>query len=473
MTAPVEAGDQDAVVAFLADPASYGLRGGVERVETHCSIVFLAGDRAYKLKRAIRYAALDYTTRDLRRTACEAELRLNRRTAPELYLAVQPVTREPNGSLAFNGVGPAIDHVVVMRRFAQSELFEQMAATGRLTPPLMRQLGATVARFHLAAEVTPAFGGCGALRRDIAGNDRELAKVAADLNGAAIGKLSSGSRTMLDALASLLDRRRAEGKVRRCHGDLRLANICLHAGRLTLFDCIEFSDAVSCIDVLHDLAFLLMDLQVHGRGDLANVVFNAYLDVAPETEGIRGLPLFLALRAATRSYALAGSAHRQANPRQAERRRVLARQHIQAGLGFLAPQPPRLVAIGGDDHRRRHLSAILAGLIPPVPGARILHPAPAGRIDWTQASSLIAAGCSVVIDGAFAAAADRIAVQAFASTLQRPCTALWFGTPPQGLDHQLWQVFDPGEGVLAAVARAAPGFNATPARPLALATDET
>ncbi len=151
----------------------------------------------------------------------------------------------------------------------------------------------------------------------IADNNRELARVAAALDGAAVGTLSSRTRAALDAMAALLDRRRPEGKVRRCHGDLRLANICLYSGAPTLFDCIEFSDEIGCIDVLYDLAFLLMDLQLRGRGDLGNVVFNAYLDLAPETDGLRALPLFLALRAATRSYALAGSAGRRADPGEA------------------------------------------------------------------------------------------------------------------------------------------------------------
>ena len=118
------------MIDFLSDPASYGAHGDVDRIDTHCSIVFLTGDRAYKLKRAIRYASLDYTTRELRQAACEAELVLNRRTAPELYLGVRSINRDASGALAFDGAGPALDHVVVMRRFAQSDLFDRMAQTG-------------------------------------------------------------------------------------------------------------------------------------------------------------------------------------------------------------------------------------------------------------------------------------------------------------------------------------------------------
>ncbi len=337
MASPPPGDDQAAVIGFLSRPASYG-KGDqrVERIDTHCSIVFLVGDHAYKLKRAIRYASLDYTTLALRRSACEAELLLNRRTAPALYLGVRAIKSGNDGALMFDGSGPTLDYVVAMRRFAQSELFDRMAEAGRLTPELMRSLGETVARLHLAAEVTPEFGGSAAIRRVIADNDHELAKVAAELDGAAVGMLSSQARAALDGMAALLDRRRAEGKVRRCHGDLRLANICLYEGHPTLFDCIEFSDEIGCIDVLHDLAFLLMDLEVRGRADLSRAVLDAYLTLMPEADGLAALPLFLALRAATRSFALAGAARRQDDSRDAARLMAAARRHIDAGIGFLA-----------------------------------------------------------------------------------------------------------------------------------------
>jgi len=449
--------DQDAVIDFLSDPASYNLHdGAVEQIETHCSIVFLAADRAYKLKRAIRYAALDYTTRASRQVACEAELVLNRRTAPELYLAVCSVNRDATGALAFDGSGPALDHVVVMRRFAQSDLFDHLADTNELTPDLMRMLGATVARFHLTAEVTPSHGGSDAIRRVIADNDRELAKVAAELDGAAVSSLSRRARNALDGLAVLLDRRRAEGKVRRCHGDLRLANICLFCGRPTLFDCIEFSEEISCIDVLYDLAFLLMDLQMLGRGDLGNAAFNAYLDVAPETDGLRALPLFLALRAATRSYALAGSARRRVNPRQAGRLLASARRHIDAGIAFLMPRPPLLVALGGNGGARAELAGALAAVCPPAPGARVLNAAEPGGATWQVASATLAAGCSILIEGDFASEAERTSAAERASRLDVEWRGFWFGSVPANLDVRLWQILDPGQGVLSALARVTP-----------------
>ncbi|MDR3505763.1 MAG: phosphotransferase [Acidocella sp.] len=344
---------QDEVIGFLSRPESYGLHGGtVEKIETHCSIVFLAGERAYKLKRAIRYSALDYTTLARRQAACAAELVLNRRTAPEIYLGVSTICRAPGGGMMFNGPGPVLEPVVAMRRFAQTMLFDHLLEHGRLTPALMQALGRAIARLHNGAERTPQFGGSAAMRRVIADNARELAHVASALDGADASALTSRTAAALEDVAELLDRRRAEGKVRRGHGDLRLANICLWSGVPTPFDAIEFSDEIGCIDVLYDLAFLLMDLLVHGRADLANAAFDAYLDVAPETDGLRALPLFLALRAGTRAYALAGSAARQADPAQAARKMALARLHIAAGLGFLAPHWRGLTRINAEMQRK-------------------------------------------------------------------------------------------------------------------------
>ena len=439
---------QQGVIAFLADPASYGLAGGaVERIDTHCSIVFLAGACAYKLKRAIRYAALDYTTRARRQAACAAELALNRRTAPDLYLGVRSVTRTADGAFAFDGAGPAVDHVVVMRRFGQDDLFDNMADRGLLTPGLMQALGAEVARLHRAAALTPRLGGADAIRRVVAANDRELACVAAALDGVAMSALHDRSLAAVAALAPLLEARRAGGKVRRCHGDLRLANICLFAGRPTLFDCIEFSDEIGCIDVLYDLAFLLMELALRGRNDLGNATFNAYLDRAPETEGLRALPLFLALRAATRAYALAGSAARQPGPRQAQRQAAAARRHIAAAFRFLDPPAPVFIALGGGtDAARQGLAAPLAALAVPAPGARRLQ---SDAPSWSAADSILAAGCAVLVEGAFGASGAWRAATALAA--RHPHLLLWLGSPPD----PAWRALDPAEPAPVLLAQAA------------------
>src|SRR5688500_14665997 len=151
-------GDQSAVIAFLSSPAAHAGET-VRRVETHSAIVFLAGDRAWKLKRAVRYDYLDFSTVECRRVACEGELRLNTRTAPSIYRGVTPVVRRADGSLAIGGSGLPVDWLVDMNRFDEDQLFDRLAARQELGLALMHPLAAAVAQFHAGAEPRPDHGG--------------------------------------------------------------------------------------------------------------------------------------------------------------------------------------------------------------------------------------------------------------------------------------------------------------------------
>jgi uncharacterized protein len=151
---------QAEVLDQLADPRMYPDRPArVERIDTHSACVFLAGPHAYKVKRAVRYTFLDFSTLELRREACEAEVRLNRRTAPSLYLGAIPITREPSGRLAFGGTSTPVEWVVKMQRFPDDALLDRVATEGRLSPAIVRRLADTVATFHARAVPTPHQGG--------------------------------------------------------------------------------------------------------------------------------------------------------------------------------------------------------------------------------------------------------------------------------------------------------------------------
>ena len=252
--------DQEDVIAFLSDGASYGKPGiTVERIETHISIVFLIGDRAYKLKRAVCFPYLDYSTAAVRERFCKAELELNRRTAPAMYLRVRGIGRGAHGNLTFDD-GSIIDWVLEMRRFSQDDLFDQLAESRKLTPQLMRDLTDVIVGFHATAEVTPGHGGCTGTGKTVDGNNADLSQYCPPLDGPKVERLYAASTAKLSTIGALLDARRDAGMVRRCHGDLHLRNICLFEGRAAPFDCIEFSDALACIDVFYDLAFLLIGL---------------------------------------------------------------------------------------------------------------------------------------------------------------------------------------------------------------------
>jgi uncharacterized protein len=454
--------DQSETIAFLQDPASYGGKAdGIERIETHISVVFLAGGFACKLKRAVRYSYLDFSTVEKRAAACAAELALNRRTAPALYLETRAVRRRAGGGLGFEGEGDLVDTIVVMRRFDQSCLFDRLAQKGDLTPTLMRELADRIAAFHRGAEVDRNFGGQAALAGIIDGIETNLtAAVPAVFDAAAVAALISASREALAGIGALVDERRQEGKVRLCHGDLHLRNICLLEGVPTLFDCIEFSRDLACVDVLYDLSFLLMDLAHRRLPELANTVFNRYFDREGEAEGAAALPLYLSLHAAIRAHvgAAALPAKRPERPERRGEAIAEARAYFHLAQALLRSGMPGLIAIGGLSGTGK--STLAYGLAPRLgaaPGARVLRsdvlrkrlmgmapesPLPAeaygeavtrsvyGRLG-EEAARLLRAGCSVILDAVFLRPEERSAAEALARDLRVDFQGFWLEAAPE------------------------------------------
>ncbi len=423
--------NEDEIITFLSSGASYELPGHpVARIETHCSLVFLVGDNAFKLKRSIAFSALDYTSVERREAACRREVELNRRTAPDLYLGVRAIRRGKDGKLTFAGLGPAVDWVVVMRRFEQSALFDHLADENRLTSPLMRELADEIARFHASAQATQAYGGAQGLCRAIEHNRRDQSTVESVLRREAVECLYANSIGVLDRVGVLLDHRRATGRVRLCHGDLRLANICLYHGRPTLFDAIEFTDELICIDVLYDLAFLLMDLDQRGLNLQANPVFNRYLDSTGDFAGLSALPLMLSARAGTRAYAVAASSLRKTDRDISRQLADTARSLMQRALSLLEPSSPRLVAVGGGTETDR--AAISDDLTPrftPSPGARVMRRGPqtAASAVIGEAAEIVTAGYTAILDAPFDDITSPQQASGLAEAKHIPFVGLWLG----------------------------------------------
>lgn len=441
------------IIAFLSDGASYGLPAEtVERIETHCSIVFLVGDKAYKLKRPIAFSALDYTSIARREAACRREVELNRRTASSLYLGVQAIRRHEDGALGFGEAGRAEDWVVVMRRFEQADLFDHLAAQGRLGLDLVRALAEEIARFHQRAETTDVDGGAPGLKRAIDQNRSDQSTVESVLGKAAIAALHAKSLGALDGVASMLDRRRSEGRVKVCHGDLRLPNICLYRGRPTLFDAIEFSDDLVCIDVLYDLAFLLMDLWQRGLYAHANVVLNRYFDTTADDEGLAALPLMMSVRAGTRAFAVAGASLRRSAPDECRQLAANAQNLMRLASSLLDAGCPRLLAIGGGTATDRdRLAARLAPTLEPAPGARIVGaaeanvPAPCGTM-----RTILRAGFAALVLGPFDRTTGQPAAAELAATERVGFDGIWLGGPEHGPAG--WHVLDRALGTEASMA---------------------
>ena len=284
----------------------------------------------------------------MRHVACEAEVRLNRRTAPSLYLGVLPVTREADGSLALGGRGVPLDWLVEMARFDQETLFDRLAERHRLDLALMDGLADASVRLHKGAEPRPDRGGRGGMAWVIDGNALGFAEQGATvLEQAACTRLTADARAALDRHAELLEARRRQGLVRCCHGDLHLRNICLVDGVPTLFDAVEFNEDISSVDVLYDLAFLLMDLWRRDLRSHANVVFNEYFARTVDLGGLPLLPLFLSCRAAVRAKTSVTAAAVQPGERRTRELQATARQYLALAQELLCPPAACLIAVGG------------------------------------------------------------------------------------------------------------------------------
>lgn len=447
---------QDEVIAFLENPAAYGMAEPPRRIDTHISVVFLAGDRAYKLKRAVRFPFVDFSTPERRRRFCEAELTVNRRTAPALYERVLPVTREANGTLALGGAGAPVDWLVVMRRFDQDHLFDALAAKGALEPPVLAELAQAVARFHDLAERDTRHGGAEGLRRVIEGSAAELAKyVPSVFDPEAVVTVNREATAAHERVAALLDERREQGFVRHCHGDLHLRNICLLDGHPALFDAIEFNDDLSRIDVLYDLAFLIMDLIHRGLAAEASLVFNAYLGQRGDYAGLGAFPLFLSCRAAIRAHVTAAAAAVQ---EQGSRSSLIkeARAYLALSRRLLVPAQASLVAVGGlSGTGKSTLAQNLAPIFGPAPGAVVLRSdmirkrlagvAPFERLPpdaYTETvtrrvydtlaadtETVLAAGYSAIADAVFGRSSQREAIESVARRRAAPFAGLWLEAP--------------------------------------------
>jgi aminoglycoside phosphotransferase family enzyme/predicted kinase len=441
------------VVAFLEEGNAFeGTRPA--RIDTHCATIFLAGDQAWKLKRAVELGYLDFSTPDKRHAALEAELRLNRRTAPDLYRGLHAVTRESGGLLAIDGTGDVVDWLLEMRRFPDDALLTHQADGNRLDERLLIRLADRISAFHSAAEIDRTRTGAASFRRVVEGNITSMAAFSDILDPDKAKHLGDSLLQITDRMAPLLDSRAREGRVRHGHGDLHLANIALVDGEPTLFDCLEFSVELATIDVLYDLAFLLMDLWHRDLHTEANIVFNRYLDLSQADEsGLELLPLFLSVRAAIRAHVLAAQSFRASRDMMLARE---ARSYLDLALAMLAPVPARLVAIGGlSGTGKSSLARRLGGALGHAPGARILRndvlrkrlaglspearlpresysPQAARRVyetTDTMAASALAVGQSAVADAVFAQPVERGRIEAVARQLGVAFDGIWLEAP--------------------------------------------
>lgn len=364
---------QQPVVDFLADPATHGGQP-VTRIDTHAASVFLAGNRALKIKRAVRFPFLDFSTLDKRKAACEAELDVNQPFAPAIYRRVVAITRAPDGHLALGGPGTPVEWAVEMARFDENETLDHLADRGGIDATLADALGRAVARAHDVAQATEGFGFADVLAEIVAQNTAELEQTPALFPAAQVTALDQATRAAFDRVRPLLAARERAGQVARCHGDLHLGNIVLIDNAPVLFDAIEFDPKIGTSDVFYDLAFLLMDLIERGLKPAANIVLNRYLIERgrdDDLDALSALPLFLSVRAAIRAKVTAARAKHAQDRGGAEQS---ARDYFALAQALLAPVKPSCVAVGGlSGTGKSVLARMLAPELAPAPGAVVLR----------------------------------------------------------------------------------------------------
>ena len=345
--------DQSETVAFLTRQA------GAPPVETHISFLFLGRDTVWKLKKAVRLPFLDFTRLEDRHHFCKRELELNAPAAPGLYRDVVPIVRLRDGSVAIGGAGEVVDWVVRMARVPADDFLDVRAAASGLSPSLLDQIADAVAAWHMS--LPPVLG----LRPDMEAitQGNVPSALGAGLPETEVIAWRDATLNGLRTLAAWRDARAAGGLVRRCHGDLHLGNLCLWRGRPTLFDALEFDEALGNIDVAYDLAFLLMDLEHRLDRAAANRVVNRYVARTGDADLVAGLPVFLSIRAMVRAHVEARSGHPG---------RVGG--YLTAAARYLEPHPRVVIAIGGlPGTGKSTLARALAPSLGAAPGALVLR----------------------------------------------------------------------------------------------------
>jgi aminoglycoside phosphotransferase family enzyme/predicted kinase len=462
MDAAQERDDQAEIIDFLMRPQAYpDAPPEVERIDTHGAMIFLAGSRAYKLKRAVKLSYLDFSTLARRKAVCEREMALNSPAAPKLYKRLVPVTRVAGGGLQLGGAGEPVDWLIEMERFGQDQLFDSLARNGRLTDRLIDALAEVIGRSLGSAPVATDAPWPASLAQVIV-TLQDMIERWARVSGDSHADYGAALRETFAAHAGLLAARREGGLVRRCHSDLHLKNIVLIDGEPCLFDALEFDEDLGRIDVLYDLAFLVMDLWRRGLRRQANRLFNRYFarEVSElEWAGLAVLPLFLSIRAAVRAMVgLDGLELAGGEKRHALRRDIA--DYIDLGVRLLGGRPPRLIAVGGlSGTGKSTVARDIAPDIAATPGAIILRtdverklmrgagldqplageaysPERRGEVYdrmFAKAEVVLRSGHSVILDATFTDPAVRARAGDLAGRLGVRFDGLWLDAPRETL----------------------------------------
>jgi aminoglycoside phosphotransferase family enzyme/predicted kinase len=455
------------LIAALLEPRRYPHAvDTVDLIETHISWVLLAGEFAYKIKKPVALGFLDFSTLAARRHYCEEELRLNRITAPQIYLDVMPIGGSATAPSLDDGSRP-LEYALRMRRFEQTALLERMARRGDLTPALIDRLAEVLAAFHAGAAVAAAdstHGSAANVCGPAQDNFSQLAQLAVPAaDAAALLSLRTWTAGEGRRLESAFAARRAAGRVRECHGDLHLGNIALIDGAPLPFDCIEFNAELRWIDVISDIAFLVMDLFDRNLDTLAWRFLDSYLQLSGDYDGIPVLRYYLVYRAMVRAkVTLIHARQLAAGPPQetavaAFSHYLRLAQKLTAGGGALLlmhglsgsgkSRLAQTLAAGlgalrvrSDVERKRQAGLAAGARSASAPGSGLYDGVASARTYARLAAiaaTALAGGWRVIVDAASLRHAERETLRAVARAAARPFVLIAVGAPVAVLRERL------------------------------------
>lgn len=337
------------LIRSLLDPRAYPHAVcEIQVIETHISWVILTGDFAYKIKKPVALGFLDFSTLEARRHFCEEELRVNRRSAEDLYLDVVPIGTAPEGVRI--GVEPAVEFAVRMRQFPHAARLDRCLQAGLLGLPELRALASTMARFHQG--LTP--------RRDIdaAYEVERVVKPARnnfmhldprafdDESQQRLAVIEAWTLQQSEALAPAFEERARRGAIRECHGDLHLENLLLQEHRFVPFDALEFNPNLRWIDVANDIAFLAMDLMARGRADFAYTVLSSWLEETGDYDSLGVMRFYLVYRSMVRAVVTA-IRRSQGSSQPEDSARPGAARYVRLAAELVDTPPAQLILMHG------------------------------------------------------------------------------------------------------------------------------
>jgi aminoglycoside phosphotransferase family enzyme len=429
----------------------------VEHIETHISHVFLAGDYAYKLKKPLNLGFLDFSTLERRRFCCHEELRLNGRLAPQVYLDVVRITGDPDRPQV-GGRGRVLEYAVKMARFDQTALLTRLPVTLALADRIAER----VAGFHASIPPAAPDGPFGSPRAVLSPMRENFEQIRSRCPGVellpGLESLERWTLARLDVLRPVLERRKRDGRIRECHGDMHRGNIALVAGELVIFDGIEFNPGLRWIDTMSELAFLVMDLEAADEVPQARRLLNRYLEISGDYGGLSVLDLYKVYRAMVRAKVTAirlGQADLE--PEEAARDRAELEHYVSLAAGYTRRRRVRLVLTHGvagtgksrlaarlrerlplihirSDLERKRLFGIPAGARSGSGVDSGIYTPAAGERTYTRLLELtrdiLGAGYSPLVDATFLKASQRRPFLELAAEKGVPCLILGLTAPP-------------------------------------------